>query len=314
VTRLASLFWDFAKADFNWKQYLLTLAWASSLLALNYKVNLENGVIDMLPTNGLRFAGYLSLYSIGYYGAVLIATWFKGNFSPFKNTRFWIASGLGLIIFSADSGFVFHQYLFDWIAPRPQLIGLIYSLLTNGIEFVTIALPLFLVNMFYLKNRQENLGVNSKEIDLKPFFIILACIAPFIFFSAYESGLNSYYPTFKHDSAAEALGVSKWIPMGIYELVYGLDFFNVELVFRGFFVIGMTAILGKEAVVPMAVFYCCIHFGKPGVEAVSSIFGGYVLGAITYQTRSILGGVIVHVGLAWMMEMAAFLVKGTTSS
>jgi membrane protease YdiL (CAAX protease family) len=83
----------------------------------------------------------------------------------------------------------------------------------------------------------------------------------------------------------------------------------VELCFRGFFVIGMSSILGREAVVPMAVFYCTIHFGKPGLEAVSSLFGGYILGAVTYQTRSIWGGVIVHMGLAWMMELAAYLSK-----
>ena len=83
----------------------------------------------------------------------------------------------------------------------------------------------------------------------------------------------------------------------------------VELMFRGFFVIGMSSVLGREAVVPMAVFYCTIHFGKPEAEAISSLFGGYLLGAIAYQTRSIWGGVIVHIGLAWMMELVAFFVK-----
>ena len=139
---------------------------------------------------------------------------------------------------------------------------------------------------------------------------MLALIAPFVFFSAFESGLNNYYPTYRYSSVARSLGISPWLPAAAYEFLYGLDFFNVELTFRGFFVIGMATVLGREAVVPMAVFYCTIHFGKPAVEAISSIFGGYILGAIAYQTRSIWGGVIVHIGLAWMMELAAFVAKG----
>jgi hypothetical protein len=308
LIRLAKLLWDFIKADFNIGQYLLTLLWVGALLTMNYQINLENGIIDSLPINGPRFVGYFLLYSIAYYGAVYIASRFKKNFLPFKNKHFWIVSGLGIFIFSADSGFVFHQYIFNWIGPSPAMFGFVFSLLTNGIEFITIALPLFLVNRFFISNSHENLGVNKNEIDLKPFFVILLAISPFIFFSAFESGLNSYYPTFKHHSAAQAMAVAKWVPVAFYELLYGLDFFNVELCFRGFFVIGMTAILGREAVLPMAAFYCAIHFGKPSVEAVSSIFGGFALGAITYQTRSILGGVILHVGLAWLMELAAFVV------
>lgn len=313
MIKLAKLVWEFVKADFDVKHYLITLFFTLSLLVLNYWINLENGVIDLLPTNGPRFVGYLVLYSTAYYGAIFITAHFKKNQSIFRNKKFWIISAGGIFIFSADSGFVFHQYLVDWINPSPPLNGFIYSLLSNGTEFITIALPLFLVNRFIITNRSENLGVNRTEIDLKPFFLILLIIVPFIFFSAFESGLSNYYPTYKFGEAAKAMGVSKWIPVTLYEFFYGADFFNVELTFRGFFVIGMAAVLGREAVLPMAVFYCTIHFGKPGVEAISSLFGGYILGAIAYQTRSIWGGVIVHIGLAWMMELAAFIVKSLAS-
>jgi len=310
VIKLAKLVWEFVKTDFDPIPYSFILLWATFLLVLNYNFNIENSIIDMLPTNGARFIGYFILYSVSYYVAVIIRCRFKSDYSSLKNKRFWIISLAGLFVFSSDSGFVFHQYLVNWINPTTPLNGFTYSLLSNGTEFISIALPLFILNTFIIQNRNENLGVNKKEIDIKPFFWILAIITPFIFFSAYESGLNNYYPTFRYHGVAAAWGISKWIPIGLYELLYGLDFFNVELCFRGFFVIGMTAVLGQEAVIPMAVFYCTIHFGKPGAEAISSLFGGYILGAITYQTRSIWGGVIVHIGLAWMMELSAFVVKG----
>jgi hypothetical protein len=53
--------------------------------------------------------------------------------------------------------------------------------------------------------------------------------------------------------------------------------------------------------------YCFLHFGKPMGEAISSIFGGYILGVIAYNTKSISGGIIVHMGVAWMMDFFAYL-------
>jgi membrane protease YdiL (CAAX protease family) len=52
------------------------------------------------------------------------------------------------------------------------------------------------------------------------------------------------------------------------------------------------------------VVYAMIHFEKPLLEAISSIVGGTVLGVISHRTRSIYGGVILHLGIAYMMEMA----------
>ena len=75
-----------------------------------------------------------------------------------------------------------------------------------------------------------------------------------------------------------------------------------ELLFRGALVIGMVGILGRGAVLPMVALYVVIHLGKPPVEAISSLFGGYILGALAFQTRLIWGGVIVHVFIALTME------------
>ena len=54
------------------------------------------------------------------------------------------------------------------------------------------------------------------------------------------------------------------------------------------------------------VTYAAIHFGKPIGETISSIFGGYILGALAYQTRHIWGGVIVYICIAMTMEVMGF--------
>ena len=71
-------------------------------------------------------------------------------------------------------------------------------------------------------------------------------------------------------------------------------------------IIGMVSIMDKKAVLPMVALYAAIHFGKPIGETISSIFGGYILGALAYQTRHIWGGVIVHICIAMTMEMMGF--------
>jgi hypothetical protein len=57
----------------------------------------------------------------------------------------------------------------------------------------------------------------------------------------------------------------------------------------------------------MATMYVFIHFGKPLGETISSFFGGIILGVIAYETKSIIGGIIIHVGIAWLMELGGFL-------
>ena len=67
----------------------------------------------------------------------------------------------------------------------------------------------------------------------------------------------------------------------------------------------MAKILGKDAVLPMVVTYAFLHFGKPLGETVGSIFGGYILGVIALRTKHIFGGCIIHIGVAYLMEVMA---------
>jgi membrane protease YdiL (CAAX protease family) len=95
-----------------------------------------------------------------------------------------------------------------------------------------------------------------------------------------------------------------------WELGYGLQFFALEFFFRGFLLRGTSAAMGAMSVLFMTVPYCMIHFGKPLPECVGSIIAGLVLGVLAMDTRSIWGGVTVHVAVAWSMDLAALWKKG----
>ena len=98
----------------------------------------------------------------------------------------------------------------------------------------------------------------------------------------------------------------EYATVAIYEFCYGIGFIAVELFFRGFLVIGLVSLLGKDVILPMAATYVFLHFGKPAGEAISSFFGGYILGVIALYSGNIWGGVFVHVGIAWLMEAMAW--------
>lgn len=134
---------------------------------------------------------------------------------------------------------------------------------------------------------------------------MLLLMLPLLLLAGTQPDFLAVYPKMKNIAFLSNSGL--WFYKIIYELAYGTDFFTIELFFRGFLVLAFAKWAGKDAVLPMALFYCTIHFGKPLGECISSYFGGLILGAVTLQTRSIWGGLIVHLGIAWLMEVFGFL-------
>jgi membrane protease YdiL (CAAX protease family) len=101
-------------------------------------------------------------------------------------------------------------------------------------------------------------------------------------------------------------GIYEWVAVLIYEMAYASSFISVELFFRGFLVLGFVRYLRGYAIVPMVACYCFLHFGKPLAETITSIFGGFVLGVFVYKTRNIWGGIIIHMGIALLMELFGY--------
>jgi hypothetical protein len=130
---------------------------------------------------------------------------------------------------------------------------------------------------------------------------------PLIILASTQGDFLGAYPRGVKFDSLSMQNSAHWIYYGIYELFYGLDFISVEFFFRGFLILAFVGILGPKSILPMAMFYVTIHWGKPAGELISSFFGGTLLGIIAYYSKSILGGIIVHMGIAWMMEIGALI-------
>jgi hypothetical protein len=184
-----------------------------------------------------------------------------------------------------------------------------FKVAINLISIFTILLPLWIFSQFFERNETRLYGLAPRHFDTRPYFQLIMIMVPILAAASFHSSFHRTYPLYKSSTVHTFLGIPEWVAVLGYEAAYGFDFITVELLFRGFMVIGMIEILGRNSILPMAATYCFLHFGKPPGEAISSAMGGYILGVIAYETKSIWGGVIVHVGIAWMMELIAFLQK-----
>lgn len=150
-------------------------------------------------------------------------------------------------------------------------------------------------------------GLAPKKTNLRPYFIMLLIMLPLIAAASTQPDFLSTYPKLKEVLPLPPAAQPGWLYQLFFELSYGSDFLSIEVFFRGFLVIGFMQWVGKDAIIPMACFYCSIHFGKPLGECISSYFGGFLLGIISYHTRSIYGGLMVHLGIAWLMEAGGYI-------
>jgi len=299
------------KADFRLDLYAAVALWTTLLLAINYYFDLEDSYIDSFQGKPVWSVLYLALYATAYYVSVWLWTHFHNRPDVWRNRDFWLRSGCALICYSVYAGFYAHsewsRQLFDG-----QIYTFAYYCLHNLQSALTIVLPLYLFYKFVDRQPSQSgpasfYGMAPKRKGLVLYALMLALMIPLITLASFQPDFLQSYPTYHDTNANEFFGVPEWVTALIYELCYGWDFIPTELLFRGFLVIGMSRVLGRGAVLPMIVWYCSIHFGRPLGEAISSLFGGYLLGVLALSTRNIWGGLLIHMGIAWGMEIAAFL-------
>ena len=150
-------------------------------------------------------------------------------------------------------------------------------------------------------------GHVTKGIYWKPYFQLLALMVPLIALASTQADFLAMYPKIQSLQMQQQGYHLTIFHKLLYELAYGSDFISIEVFFRGFLVLAFVKWAGRDAILPMACYYCTIHFGKPLGECISSYFGGMILGVIVYHSRSIYGGLMIHLGVAWLMELGGHL-------
>jgi len=88
-------------------------------------------------------------------------------------------------------------------------------------------------------------------------------------------------------------------------LNFFLDLIGWEFLFRGWLLFGYGQRFGPDAIWLQAVPFALVHIGKPKIETLSTIFGGFLFGWIAWRTRSFLYPFLIHFYLLSMITLTA---------
>jgi membrane protease YdiL (CAAX protease family) len=80
----------------------------------------------------------------------------------------------------------------------------------------------------------------------------------------------------------------------IMPLMTFLDLIGWEFFFRGWILFGFARKFGDHALWLQAVPFALAHLGKPEVETLSTIFGGFLFGLVAWRTKSFLYPFLIH--------------------
>jgi membrane protease YdiL (CAAX protease family) len=152
-----------------------------------------------------------------------------------------------------------------------------YKPLDRTILYLVIPL-LFAVLVFRERPREFGLTLGDWKAGLVITSIAVLLIAPVLWLAARGEAMQNYYQN-------QMAG----LPWNTFVDLLGWEFF-----FRGWILFGYARRFGPEALWLQAVPFALAHIGKPEVETLSTIFGGFVFGWIAYRTRSFLYPFLIH--------------------
>ncbi|MEQ9007716.1 MAG: hypothetical protein RLP12_07520, partial [Ekhidna sp.] len=280
---------DYHHSHFDWKLYLTILIFTTVCIILNYRFDFEDGVIDSYNGQPVKWLWMFLFHGAPFFVVCLILYAFGKKRDWLKSKNYWVKFVVGFGLLALDRSF----YGFDeWLKFVPTIE---YHYVIRCVHWasstILVVIPMLILYPFLEKDETKNYyGLSWKKFDAKPYLILLGIAAIFIGIGSFLSDIQDFYPRYRGSGANLYLRENPdqaegWLVL-IYELCYGSSFISVELIFRGFLIFAFHRTLGGYAVLPMIVTYAFLHFGKPLGETISSLFGGYVLGIISYYSRN----------------------------
>lgn len=279
--------------------WLTILVFCALTTYVNFTWGVEKGFRRM--ESGDEFTGFFVMYLLHFGTAYLIYSFFKRDFTIWAKPGFLLLLLLACLIFSLRACADWHQGIIRSISDDGNYLANNY-LYGDLFRLSYLLIPVTLIWILIDRN-QAPYGFSVEHHHWRIYFTLLLCMVPLIIGASFLSDFLDYYPRAKKLDRFDFPAYKYWL----FELFYGMDFISIEYFFRGFLVMAFARYVGFYAVLPMSCFYLSIHFGKPLGEAVSSFFGGTILGVIAYHSKSIFGGIMVHMGIAWLMELGAYI-------
>ncbi len=283
---------------FSLKKYAIALAIILTTCFINY----YSGFRFWLKGEPFLFslAWYITLFFSFLFAGILIET---GTLVFKKRTLHFILLTAPLL-FALKVTIPFKNLLPDAISHLYKQAFQQPAAWLGGVVFISLSL-LFIHRL--TEGKWSLYGI-KRTGSLRPYFFLIVLMIPLLAWASLQKDFSLVYP--KAKAIAESAGNNAGpLHYFLFEAAYASDFITIELFFRGFLIAVLGKLLGRQCILPIALFYFSIHLGKPMFEAISSFFGGMILGTISYHTKSIWGGWLVHVSIALLMELFGYLLR-----
>lgn len=295
-------FTDFVKQDWT-KSYFFIFIYLCLAISINYYFDLEDAYLDSYKNTLKGTLLFFGLNLCMYVIPLLILAKYKAIANGIKSYKYWSLLLLSLLCLSLFQSInLASLYFEDWY----NASYFNYKIGSRLSSFSKYFILFVFLGLFIGKGKQKLFGLLNVNINYKTYIGFLLVISPFILITSTQQDFLDAYPKLKQVNVSFNGYLNQLL---LYEPLYLLDFVLLEWFFRGFMVLFFIKYIDQKAIVLVASIYCSFHFGKPLLECISSFFGGYLLGYVVYKTKSIWGGVIVHMGIAFMMDLFAFLAK-----
>ncbi|HEX5653846.1 MAG TPA: CPBP family glutamic-type intramembrane protease [Chitinophagaceae bacterium] len=279
---------------------VLTSLFTALLIFFNYNYQIDDQISDFeffWSRFAARYGIYVLAFAIPYLFCMLLT---KQQF--FVHGRFNQLLLIAPAIFSLKAGLSF-----TWPLSADAGMNHFWNIIVYW-PFLLLLVGFILFFCWKIFDPHEPFyGTSTRQINWRPYGLMLLFMIPLVGAASLQTDFQLVYPKLNLVMDPGTGSPLSWWHKLVFELSYGSDFIGIELFFRGFLVLAFLKWAGKDAILPMACFYCTIHFGKPLGECISSYFGGILLGIVVANTKSIWGGLMVHLGIAWMMELAGYI-------
>jgi uncharacterized protein len=186
--------------------------------------------------------------------------------------------------------------------PFPLIWSRLYLTFACLILFFVIPY-IFIRIVFHEKLRDHGFTLKGISRYMPIYLAMILVVIPLVVIVSFSKSFSGHYPLYQQAG-------DSWGNLLIWELSYGIYFIVLEFFFRGFMIFSLARYLGSFSIFVMTIPYVMVHFGKPFSETLGSIIAGIFLGTLALRTRSIFGGVFIHIIIAWSMDILALLQKG----
>ncbi|MGD8456539.1 MAG: CPBP family intramembrane metalloprotease [Anaerolineales bacterium] len=173
-----------------------------------------------------------------------------------------------------------------------------YNTFTTGVEVIDrviiyLFVPLLII-LFVFRDSPKEYGfrLGDWKAGLALTGLVILFGIPILYYTAVgDTNMQDYYD---------------WQFRSGMALYSFLDLIGWEFFFRGWILFGYARKFGDDALWLQAVPFALAHLGKPEIETLSTIFGGFVFGLVSWRSKSFIYAFLCH----WFVYSFTVMVVG----